>query len=415
MYYIKLHGFGNSVILESVDRVLALEENKAEILDFTLLPNSPFFSKLKKQLHFVDLYEERTFLYRFRVIKTEKVMTTDGIVTEKITCEGALNFLNDTRVGRWAIHPGKATNDEIAWQTDEEKHNDPYKIYEDMTVKKYLQLLINSHNNKIGTCSNNIWLGDVTVNDEVYCYNDRETTLNTIQDKLIDKFGGYLKIRDNGSSMYLDYTEDVTEENGLVELGVNIAYYNQSNNTDVVYTRIIPIGADHLTIKSVNNGLIYISNAELEEEYGIIEYVAEFSDVTKANILKSKAEKLFQTINNSSDVFEINVLDISYISDNFTRFKLSQKCRIKNKIFGTDEIRRIIAMTIPLDEPQNTVLTLAQKSDTVTNTTTKLLQMAKNNKVGSFNISSQVTTVNKNISNVDKKLERQRKYIIMGV
>ena len=417
MYYLRL--FNDNSVIEATDRVLTLEENKAEILNFTLLPNSPFFVKLKKQLHYISVYEDETLLYITRVIKTEKVMTTDGSIAEKITCEGVLNFLNDTRVGKWAIHPGKATSEDVTWQTDEEKLNDPYKVYQDMTVWQYLVLLLNNHNTKVAD-NQKILIGNVTVHDNVYCYNDRETTLNAIQDKLISKFGGYLNTRRGVDSKgdpryFLDYLEEVEQEEGLIELGVNIAYYNQSNNTDVIYTRIIPIGADHLTIKKVNNGLEYVENEELREIYGVVEYVAEFSDVTNATNLKNKAIKLFNTLNNASDIFEINVADLSYISDNFKRFKLSQKCRIKNFVFGTDEIRRIVAMVIPLDEPQNTTLTLSQNATTVTSTTTKLIQSIKNNNINNYNAEAKISEVNNNVTNVDSRLEKQRKYIIMGV
>ena len=238
MYYLKL--YKSNTLIEATERVLELEENKAEILTFNLFPNSPYFSKLKKQIHHICVYEDDERRVITRVIKTEKIVSSDGKVVEKITCEGVLNFLNDTRTKRWAIHPGKATSEDISWQTDEEKQNDPYIIKENMTVKQYLKLLLDNHNSKVSK-SKQIFLGNVDIEDSVYCYNDRETTLNAIQDKLISKFGGVLNIRledDNNGDViyYLDYLKEIKQEEGLIELGVNIAYYNQSNNTDVIYT-----------------------------------------------------------------------------------------------------------------------------------------------------------------------------------
>ena len=72
-------------------------------------------------------------------------------------------------------------------------------------------------------------------------------------------------------------------------------------------------------------------------------------------------------------------------------------------------------MVIPLDEPQNTTLTLSQNATTVTSTTTKLIQSIKNNNINNYNAEAQISEVNNNVTNVDSRLEKQRKYIIMGV
>ena len=214
---------------------------------------------------------------------------------------------------------------------------------------------------------------------------------------------------------YLDYLKEIKQEEGLIELGVTIAYYNQSNNTDVIYTRITPIGADHLTIKKVNNNVEYVDNEELKVIYGIVEHVAEFPEVTNAENLKNKAINLFETINNASDIFEINVLDISYISANFKRFRISQKCRIKNNIFGTDEVRRIVSMTIPLDEPYKTTLNLSQNTNTMTSTTARLIQSVKNNNINNYNANTKISAIDSSVNKVNAKFEKQRKYSIMGV
>ena len=417
MYYLKL--YKSDTLIEATERMLELEENKAEILTFNLFSDSPYFSKLKKQIHHICVYEDDERRVITRVIKTEKIVSSDGKIVERITCEGVLNFLNDTRTKRWAIHPGKATSEDISWQTDEEKQNDPYIIKENMTVKQYLKLLLDNHNSKVSK-SKQIFLGNVDIEDSVYCYNDRETTLNAIQDKLISKFGGVLNIRledDNNGDViyYLDYLKEIKQEEGLIELGVNIAYYNQSNNTDVIYTRITPIGADHLTIKKVNNNVEYVDNEELKSLYGVVEHVAEFSEVTNAENLKNKAINLFETINNASDIFEINVLDISYISANFKRFRISQKCRIKNNIFGTDEVRRIVSMTILLDEPHKTTLNLSQNTNTMTSTTARLIQSVKNNNINNYNANTKISAVDSSVNKVNAKFENQKKYMIMGV
>lgn len=380
MFTIKLK---NGNIVEAVDRKLTKTENSASILTFSLLYGSPYFSSLEEFLTKVEVYDRKnTKIFDGRVINITESISSDEIPCINVTCESVLNYLCDSRCGKWAIHPagyteGSKSDDGDITITDEEKSNDPFVVYENMTVSTYLQLLLDNHNNKV-VDDKKIYLGNVTVSGNVYCYNSRETTLNAIIDKLVNRKGGIIQIRESNNKYYLDYLTEVEGTQGIIELGTNVITYNKSNSLEGVYTRIIPIGADGLTIKSINNGLEYVEDAELKAKYGVIETVIKWDDVTIADNLKSKAQAMLSTINNFQNIFDINVVDISYISDNFTEFKLSQKCRIKNKLFNDDEIQRIVKIELNLDDVTESTISLSALNYSAISTTVNNIQAQQN-------------------------------------
>ena len=77
-----------------------------------------------------------------------------------------------------------------------------------MTVRGFLQALIDIHNAKVGD-NRKFTLGAVTVtdsNDSLYRYTNYEKTIECINEKLIDKLGGHMRVRKERGVRYLDYS-----------------------------------------------------------------------------------------------------------------------------------------------------------------------------------------------------------------
>lgn len=81
---------------------------------------------------------------------------------------------------------------------------------QDTTISEYLSNLIDQHNLQVEE-SKRFQLGTVTVSnstDNVYRIdNDYSNTLSVIQDKLVNRLGGYLRVRMLNGVRYLDYLE----------------------------------------------------------------------------------------------------------------------------------------------------------------------------------------------------------------
>lgn len=99
--------------------VVDLKENNAGSFSFTIFPEHPYYDSLQKMKSVVQVFDKGEEIFCGRIVKE----TTDLYNRKKVVCEGELAYLNDS-VQRPAV-------------------------YHDMTVRGYLQTLINIHNAQI--------------------------------------------------------------------------------------------------------------------------------------------------------------------------------------------------------------------------------------------------------------------------
>ena len=155
--------------------------NTSNTLIFTLLPTHPHYNKINKLVSVLKLIEinqdGQELMFKGRVIDSSD--TIDGIRT--YTCEGVLGYLNDTI--------------------------QPLMVYEDVSVEAYLKSRLDRHNQMVEE-NKRIYIGNIIDNNILINNKDskRMTTMNSIQDILIDQYGGYLSIREENNKNYLDYT-----------------------------------------------------------------------------------------------------------------------------------------------------------------------------------------------------------------
>lgn len=99
--------------------VVDLKENNAGSFSFTIFPEHPYYNSLQKMKSVVQVFDKGEEIFCGRIVKEN----ADLYNRKKIVCEGELAYLNDS-VQRPAV-------------------------YHDMTVRGYLQTLINIHNAQI--------------------------------------------------------------------------------------------------------------------------------------------------------------------------------------------------------------------------------------------------------------------------
>ncbi|GIO26391.1 phage tail spike protein [Ornithinibacillus bavariensis] len=147
-----------------------------------------------------------------------------------------------------------------------------------------------------------------------------------------------------------------------------------------VITRLIPLGtriesedenaADisqaRLTIASVNGGLDYLDDLDLQEEFGIVEGEVIFDDVTQPNILKTRGQQFLNSQKASKTSYDVNPVDVSLIDSSFEAFECGNWHQIINPVFEIDEPLQIIEQTIDINVPQNASLTIGEKYKSLT-------------------------------------------------
>ena len=295
-----------------INPVLTVELNKSGEFTFQIANNHVYYDKIINKKSCIEIYQDGEWLWSGRPIKVSTALK----LVKTVVCEGELSFLHDS-------------NQRIA-------------EYHDMSVKDYFTTLINKHNAMVDE-SKRFTVGNVTVtdsNDSLYRYSNYEDTFDTIQDKLIDRLGGYLLTRHVDGVTYIDYVQSYPYiTNQVIEIGSNIIDLSLEESSADTISALIPLGKklteiseespqgestgeERLTIESVNNGLDYIVNDDAVSRIGMVFGTVTFDDVTDPyNLLAKGSEELTDRIYNTL-VISLNIFDRSFIDESMVAFKL---------------------------------------------------------------------------------------------
>lgn len=355
-----------------INPVLNLADNSAGSFTVTLPPTNVGFDIIKHLSTKIIVKRDNIEIWEGRVISENR----DFWNRRSITCEGELAYLNDT------IQPPA------------EYHN--------LTIYSFLTTMIEIHNSKVPS-DKQFTVGIVTVTDDfaeetegnLYRYTNYESTMQCIKEKLMDRFEGHLRIRKVNGVRYLDYLKDYPDTNNQIfRFGKNLIDFTKNWDLTDLATVIIPRGkmleessiealTAYTTIESVNNGSIYYANQDAVNEFGRIEIVVDWSDVSEPNNLFTKAKKYLSEYQFDKMIIELNALDMHYISKNEAPINLLERVRCISKPHGLDKYFPVTEINIYLDEPDKTTYKLGDSevpslSVSLNSSNNELLNQIKN-------------------------------------
>ena len=270
----------------NVDTHLAVDE--AGSMSFDMPPTHPHIDALSKLKGRLELSSDGAVIWRGRVLSDETDF--NGVAT--IEAEGQLACLNDSIVPPFTF-------------PDDYENEDDYQNSSNV-VEYWLGLLIASHNAQVSE-EQQIKLGTVTVSDPnnyiVRSSEDYMTTWDCVTDKLRDSsLGGHFLVRYESDGTYLDYVADYPLTNTQsVEFAQNLLDLTDGLDASDVYTAILPLGKDKLTIEDLPDGEVTtglmkegktIYSSAGVEEFGKITAIQTWDDVTVNTNLQSKAAAL---------------------------------------------------------------------------------------------------------------------------
>ena len=330
--------------LTVIDPTLELELNQPGSLTFKLPPDHPYYDIPTKMKSIISVFQDETEMFRGRIIE-EKI---DFYKRKQLVCEGQLAFLNDT-----LQRPAE---------------------YHDMTVRGYLEQLINSHNKQVSSNEYKTFkVGAVTVtdsNDSLYRYTNYNSTFSEIKSDLIDDLGGYLKIRNEEDGAYLDYLKDSGDlSSQTIEFGENLLDYTHDMDLSDLITAIVPLGAkleespiaaleQRLTIESVNDGSDVLISKDAVEQFGYVEGTITWDGISTPEYLLKKAKKYLEDYQFDSVSLEITAVDLHWTDSQISAFKLGDSIRVISKPHGMDRWFPLTKMTLNLANLANTKFTL---------------------------------------------------------
>lgn len=342
--------------LALINPVITLEENKAGSFTFTLPPSHPKYSVIKRRKSLIQAYWDNELLFSGMCMEE----TENFYRQKKVYCEGDLTYFNDS-----VQRPAR---------------------YQGATVRSLLESYINNHNAQVEEAKK-FNVGIVTVkdsNDYIYCYTNYNSTMTELKEDLVDDLGGFFRVRYENGVRYLDYLAESQNTNSqVIQIGENLMDFSKNIDSSEIATAIIPLGCRlesssvegleaRLTISEVNDGADYVYSPDAVNTYGWIYKTVEWDDVTTATILKSKGEKYLSEIQFEKMVIEAKAIDLHLTDKDIEQFKLSDLIRVVSKPHGLDKYFRLTKMTVNLNNPENTTITLGKDE--------KLSLSAKTNK-----------------------------------
>ena len=367
-------------VSDDVEDVLCLSQKKIKMevdeagsFEFTIQPNYRYYNSFQKMKSLIYVYEDSTEIFSGRVTS----ITDNTYKERKIQCEGRLAFLIDT------IQP-----------PDEVKTTDTsgeYPVTETTGVKEtiaaHFRKLITQHNSQIEDYKK-FTVGNITVNNanttEEFSDSSYRDTMSAIKNDLLDCYGGHIQLRKSGSTYYIDYIQDFsTTATQVLEFGENIVDYTKEASPDDLFTILLPIGDEDLTIASVNSGSPYLQNTSGVNTYGKIYKTESFSGISDANQLKTTAQKYMDAnYKGIPDNFTIKAVDMHKLNPNVQALRVGQKIRILSTPHEVDVTKLCRSVSMDLDNPENDTYDLGEPKRTLTQ------QYSKANRMSSSRLSN---------------------------
>lgn len=352
---------------------LSLELGEAGALEFDIYKTHPYYDDIKPCETLVTVFKDELNrngrIFDGQVREVQK--NIDGSLN--VYCVGELAYLLDT------------------YQAQREFHGEP---------RIYLRDLLNYHNTQIGAAAADRYKyfqsGTISTDDDyIYRYANYQPTLEVIREDIVDSLGVYPKIvRVNDTiNSYKQLQFYPIEEYGqtnpqTVEFGINLMDYVQNEASDELYTAVLPLGkkkADierdghdidaldaYVTVREVNNGLLYIKNDEAVAQYGYRCALEQWEDIDIPATLLNTATEWLLTAQYKSLSLEIKAIDLSMMGANVNAFQIGDQVRCLATPLGIDVTLPLTAMKIYPQAPEKNIITLGASTPSLTRQTIQL-------------------------------------------
>ena len=330
--------------LKIFDPSVELELNKTGSFEFTIYPDHPYFSLIKKLKSIITIFQDDFMIFRGRVLDEEVGWNNE----KRITCEGELAFLLDS-IQR------------------------PYDFTG--SIWDFLNMLITNHNAQVDEVKR-FTLGNVTVTDPndyiVRSDIDYVNTWEVIEKKLLELLGGYIIVRHEDGINYLDYLEEINLlAPQSIQFGKNLLDLKRIRKGEDIATVIIPLGAKlkdeegkdtevRLTINAVNGGVDFVQDSDAIAQYGTIVKAVIFEDVTDAENLKAKGQAQLSDSVKAWETIELTAADLATVDKDITSFHLGTQVNAESKHHGLEQRFLVSKLSINLLDPGANKMTLGK-------------------------------------------------------
>lgn len=342
-----------------------LAVGKAGDMSFTLQPDHPYLSMLRRMSGVVELLDGSLPIYRGRITRD----TVDFYKAHKIETEGMMACLNDSIIKPFA-YPDDFAED-ADYKTAAASGN---------VVEYLFHWFLTQHNAQV-SAEQQILPGVCTVADPnnyiTRSSTDYITAMDAIRDKLADSvLGGYLLIRYEDDGNYLDYYAELPLTNTQpVEFAANLLDLTSEVDGAEIYTAILPEGKDGLTLVSLPDGALTddlfkdgltIYSKSGVATYGRITRHIKWDDVTIAANLRTKAVSvLLDSGLSMPETITCKAVDLGW-QDTVQHFRVGRMTMLASTPHGYSASYPLMDLSPDILNPGNTQITMGTTRRTYT-------------------------------------------------
>ena len=344
--------------------------NDISSFDLEIDLNNEGYSKIRPMRTLIDVTNFKTNQLEFsgRIVNYQDTMTTEGVHSKSVICEDSLGYLHDSNPDYLDF---TGTAEDLFIQLIVE-HNSQVESYKRFTIGN---VSLNATMNRDGTNTANVT--PVSPTDTVAFVTPELTTFESIRKYLIDVFGGELNIRNVRDKYYIDYVRAVGHDSGEpIMIGRNMRSLTKKVDPSSIVTRLIPLGATistksetdnerRVTIKSVNNDVMYLERPDLISEFGIQTGSVTWDYLINPSVLMNRGITWLNAQIVALQQFTVEAIDLFKIGKGVEEYAVGNSHKIINPIMGIDERIRIIKKTVDIVFPINSTLTIGDKFKTL--------------------------------------------------
>ena len=352
---------------------LKLELNKAGSLEFSIMPSHPLYDSFSRMKTYVRIMADGTEIFRGRVLSVEDTTWLE----RKIQCEGDLAYLIDSiqypdQTETSTKQADLSTNNTAARNrvVNSQKENMPS---ESITVSRvdlsatasthesiqnHFIRYLTVHNSQVDS-SRQFGVGSITIDNSAVEQDFTSThyrdTKSAMEEDLLKYYGGFLRTRKSGSTVYMDWLKEPgSAASQQIVLGMNLIDLQQQASNADIFTRLIPVGDNQLTIESVNSDLNYIQNNSGVSKYGAIYRTETFSGVTDATELKRQAQAWMDANYKDEPLsMTIKAIDMHLLDGSTSMITLGSRVTVVSEPHGITQSLYVTSIEYDIQNPEN--------------------------------------------------------------
>lgn len=339
---------------------LTLEIGKAGSLEFDIPPQNPFYDRMNQLSTEVSVDMDSDEIFHGRVLSNERGFNN----VRHIYCEGDLSYLVDS-VQKGVQYSG-TTHD--LFNRIISAHNarvDANKRFTVGTVNiENRSVVLVGHSEGENLNTGTIDYKQIAIDSIVDEWNN---SFDYIQTCLIDYCGGYLRTRRENGVIYIDLLQDFGNRAiQPIELGSNLLDLTEEITAEDVFTVLIPLGDDNLTIASVNGGSDEIVDTAAVARFGRIVKTHVFNNVSSASTLLENAQRFMATNVNVPRTITVRAVDLHLLNKLISPIRIGDKVKIYSTAHDVNDELTCTKIDYDLENPQNNNYTFGNPKQTLT-------------------------------------------------